>query len=445
MRARERRPRGARAGTRLPHAVARRPRARARERRDRRRVVPRSSTTTTPRGPRPTIRALRDGVDAPPEPAPPAPRRAGASRSISRDRGVRDRRRCRARGARSARACPDRPSSGNSQSRRVGAAVAAALGRRSSRSQDAGQRQSRRLRPPARSSPTRTRATATSPTALEQSDAAITIDPNRPEGARQLGRLLYLVSEQVADKDDAGAVRRGGERRVRQGDRGRIRTTPTPTSSGRARVAAIGELARAQVDLQTYLVKAPNGHVAPTTRATLLAAGHDGARNASTTVPTTVQPRLRAEEHPMAEPPAFEIDDDKTYRATITTDRGTMVARPRPEARAEHRQQLRRARAPGLLRRPHVPPGRPRLRDPGRVPARARGTGGPGYKFEDEPVQGRVHARRGRDGELGHEHERLAVLRVHRRLHPQARQGLQPLRLRHRRDGRRAGAPRSAT
>ena len=27
----------------------------------------------------------------------------------------------------------------------------------------------------------------------------------------------------------------------------------------------------------------------------------------------------------MADQPAYEIDDDKTYRATIVTDRGTMV------------------------------------------------------------------------------------------------------------------------
>jgi len=28
----------------------------------------------------------------------------------------------------------------------------------------------------------------------------------------------------------------------------------------------------------------------------------------------------------MAQPPAYEIDDAKVYRATITTDRGTIVA-----------------------------------------------------------------------------------------------------------------------
>ena len=45
---------------------------------------------------------------------------------------------------------------------------------------------------------------------------------------------------------------------------------------------------------------------------------------------------------------------------------------PRSQARAEHGQQLRRPGASGLLRRPHVPPGRPRLRDPGRLPGGQR-------------------------------------------------------------------------
>ena len=46
--------------------------------------------------------------------------------------------------------------------------------------------------------------------------------------------------------------------------------------------------------------------------------------------------------------------------------------RARHQAGAEDRQLLRLPRRRRLLRRPHLPPGRPRLRDPGRRPARHR-------------------------------------------------------------------------
>ena len=85
-------------------------------------------------------------------------------------------------------------------------------------------------------------------------------------------------------------------------------------------------------------------------------------------------------------------------RSTIETDRGPIVMELDPQARAEHRQPLRRAGPRRLLRRAHVPPGGARVRDPGRR-SRGHGRGGPGYKFDDEPVEGRVHARRGRDGQ----------------------------------------------
>ena len=48
------------------------------------------------------------------------------------------------------------------------------------------------------------------------------------------------------------------------------------------------------------------------------------------------------------------------------------------------------------------------------------GTGGPGYKFDDEPVQGEYTLGAVAMANAGPEHQRLAVLRVHRRLHPQA-------------------------
>ena len=39
------------------------------------------------------------------------------------------------------------------------------------------------------------------PNAIKQSDDAITIDPNRPEGHANVARLLYLASEQVVDRN----------------------------------------------------------------------------------------------------------------------------------------------------------------------------------------------------------------------------------------------------
>ena len=65
------------------------------------------------------------------------------------------------------------------------------------------------------------------------------------------------------------------------------------------------------------------------------------------------------------------------------------------------------------------------------------GTGGPGYKFEDEINPNTGGARRARDGERGAEHERLAVLHRHRGCLPVARRRAHRLRPRDRRDGRR--------
>ena len=72
---------------------------------------------------------------------------------------------------------------------------------------------------------------------------------------------------------------------------------------------------------------------------------------------------------------------------------------PRPAARAEHRQQLRRPRARRLLRRAHVPPRRARVRDPGRLP-RGQRPRRSRLQVRRRAGEGRVHARRGRDGEL---------------------------------------------
>ena len=95
-------------------------------------------------------------------------------------------------------------------------------------------------------------------TALEQWDAAVTIDPNRPEAHAQLGRALYLVSQQLPDRTAqaqyVAEARAAFDKAIAVGPgyidayffRGVL-------------LGAIGELERAQADLQTYLSQSPNG------------------------------------------------------------------------------------------------------------------------------------------------------------------------------------------
>ena len=89
----------------------------------------------------------------------------------------------------------------------------------------------------------------------------------------------------------------------------------------------------------------------------------------------------------MAQPPAFEIDTDKVYRATITTDRGQIVADLDPQLApnsVNHFVALSRAGFYDGLTFHRVEPG---FVIQGGDPD-GRGTGGPGYKWADEPVKG---------------------------------------------------------
>ena len=133
----------------------------------------------------------------------------------------------------------------------------------------------------------------------------------------------------------------------------------------------------------------------------------------------------------MAQPPAYEIDDSKIYRATITTDRGTMVADLDPKLApntVNHFVALaRQGFYDGLTFHRVVPDFVIQGGDPD-----GSGTRRSRLQVGRRAGARRVHARRDGDGQRGAQHQRLAVLRVHRRLHAQAHQGLQPLRLRDR-------------
>ena len=122
----------------------------------------------------------------------------------------------------------------------------------------------------------------------------------------------------------------------------------------------------------------------------------------------------------MAKQPAPQTDASKIYRTTITTNRGTIVMDLDPQLAPNTVNNFvglaRDGYYDGLTFHRVVP----EFVIQGGCPE-GTGRGGPGYKFADEPVQGRVHARRGRDGERRTGHERLAVLHLHRRLPAQAR------------------------
>jgi len=89
----------------------------------------------------------------------------------------------------------------------------------------------------------------------------------------------------------------------------------------------------------------------------------------------------------MAQPPAFDIDTDKIYRVTITTDRGQIVTDLDPQLApnsVNHFVQLTRAGFYDGLTFHRVEPG---FVIQGGDPE-GTGRGGPGYRWDDEPVLG---------------------------------------------------------
>ena len=89
----------------------------------------------------------------------------------------------------------------------------------------------------------------------------------------------------------------------------------------------------------------------------------------------------------MGKPPEHEIDDNALYRTTVTTDRGTIVMDLDPQLApnsVNHFVALaRRGYYDGLTFHRVVP----EFVIQGGCPE-GTGTGGPGYKWADEPVQG---------------------------------------------------------
>ena len=268
------------------------------------------------------IRTLRDGVDA----------RAGARTAVAAQRRVADRRRRgrvrgRSRGCRSRRrwvpASPGETSSGNSTQHRRPTNVP---------QQTAGSIESLAERRSTRRPTTTTCACELAdayeenndlPTAIEQSDAAITIDPEPSGRTRQLGVRCTSCRSRCRRQERAGPARRAGPRRADQA----ITVGPDYADAYFFRgvlYAATGELGAAQADLQTYLVRRPTGTWSRLGARQLLAEVTTALEaRTSTTVPPI--PLTIEEEAPHGPAPDFEIDDSKIYRATITTDRGTIV------------------------------------------------------------------------------------------------------------------------
>jgi cytochrome c-type biogenesis protein CcmH/NrfG len=124
------------------------------------------------------------------------------------------------------------------------------------------------------------------PNALKQSDDAITIDGSRPEAHANAARLIYLASE-------AAPAAKAKNQLVAQALAGfnqAIAVGPDYPDAYYFRAVlytqSLRDFARAQVDLQNYLVKAPDGTWAALARQ-LLGQVTTALESPSTTVPPT--------------------------------------------------------------------------------------------------------------------------------------------------------------
>ena len=142
----------------------------------------------------------------------------------------------------------------------------------------------------------------------------------------------------------------------------------------------------------------------------------------------------------MANPPAYEIDDNAVYEVTIATDKGDIVMDLQPRLAPNTVNNFVALARQGFYDNVTFHRVVPEFVIQGGDPE-GSGRGGPGYRFKDEPVQGEYTLGRGGHGQRRAGLQRLAVLHLHRRLQPQAGQGLQPVRLRHLRPRRHPADP----
>ncbi len=121
--------------------------------------------------------------------------------------------------------------------------------------------------------------------ALAQSDAAISIDQNRPEAHANAGRLLYIASESIKNKDTQVQFVTEASAAFNTA----LEKNPEYAEAYFFRAVlefATAQLDRAQADLQMYLVKAANGPYAEDAR-DLLARITTALESTSTTVPSS--------------------------------------------------------------------------------------------------------------------------------------------------------------
>ena len=302
-----------------------------------------SCTTTTPRAPRPSSARSTTAPTSPPAAAAaPGVDVAGASLIVGVDRRVRARRRRRRWRTRSG--APPR------------ADVVGQLRRSATDDDDRRRSRARSTEPQAKvnASPTTTPPrielarrtdgrTATSPNAVQEFGAAARLDPSQPEphDLRWLGGPALCAEVATPTGDEQLLVERARphqqaitcgpgvprpllppRRDLFNFERCMTREPcrlPAITSCG-----ADDDPLRPQVlDVLAQVTTAARSHL-----------DYD-----------STPPEADHKETVVAKKPAPQIDTDKIYRATITTDRGPIVDGPRSAARAEHGQQLRRARA----------------------------------------------------------------------------------------------------
>jgi len=123
------------------------------------------------------------------------------------------------------------------------------------------------------------------PNALKQWDAAISIDPNRPEAHALAGRALYLVSEQLTNRTQQAQLVSESKAAFDKA----ISVDPNYPDAYFYRgilEGATNEPQASLADLQTYLDKAPTGQWAQNAR-DAQASVRGKPQSPSTTVPTS--------------------------------------------------------------------------------------------------------------------------------------------------------------